>query len=543
MPLTIKKPNPDSLQTLLGKANAIKTINQENLAHIQSLKGKEFIARHRCNLQNKPSFSAKLILDPNSEAKINEDMCDKVMTLVKDSITKNVDGIITSWRYSGEPLARETFAFKDFIDLNLEGFDDLVRLLDAYGSLLDKYSQVFADEVESRAAAEIILKNMEVLQVAIGEIHENVINVRKEANLEKIQYNDALTMFMASLSMELKALETKLPGVRIDFKAQLVDEDKEDNIVEFNHDERLSCRHTFAKQKGLIHAMELYEMNGKQHVAIADYSETIKLWDLSKNTFAATLPRHKGGVSSLVSYVQNGEQMLASGGYGCTIKLWHLSSKTNIHTFCDQPGFICSLAVYERDGKNILISGNGGGKINLLDLDCYSTIAILQDDIKCINVFCAYDNGERAYLINGSRDGTITIWSLDDYKMLRSIQDNVEIWSLTTMNYDNKVVLASGDGKGLIKLWSLEDYKCITSFKAISYGGIISLEAIRYHGKVCLICPGDDNTINIWDIQNKTVMASLKSDFPVNEIKSFMNDNKACLLSGHFNKGMKLWME
>ena len=55
MPLTIKTDNPDSLQTFLDKANAIKTINKENLTYIQSLKGKETITYHKCNLQNKPS--------------------------------------------------------------------------------------------------------------------------------------------------------------------------------------------------------------------------------------------------------------------------------------------------------------------------------------------------------------------------------------------------------------------------------------------------------------------------------------------------------
>lgn len=43
--------SPDSLQTLLDKANAIKTVNQENLEFIKSRQGHDVIKKYKYSLQ------------------------------------------------------------------------------------------------------------------------------------------------------------------------------------------------------------------------------------------------------------------------------------------------------------------------------------------------------------------------------------------------------------------------------------------------------------------------------------------------------------
>ena len=91
------------------------------------------------------------------------------MTLVDDSTTKTIAGIILAWKYIGLPLNKETIAFDSFNKLKLKLFDDLTRLHDSYDRLQEKYSRVLVYEIESRAAAEVILHNMETLQVAVGD--------------------------------------------------------------------------------------------------------------------------------------------------------------------------------------------------------------------------------------------------------------------------------------------------------------------------------------------------------------------------------------
>ena len=94
----------------------------------------------------------------------------------------------------------------------------MVRIHDAYDSLLDKYSRVLSDEIESRDAVEVVMRNMELLQVAIGKIHAKVIDVK-----EKAQMNDAITAFMTHISTGIKDLQSKWPNLRVDVQAELTD--------------------------------------------------------------------------------------------------------------------------------------------------------------------------------------------------------------------------------------------------------------------------------------------------------------------------------
>jgi len=84
---------------------------------------------------------------------------------------------------------------------------------------------------------------------------------------------------------------------------------------------------------------------------------------------------------------------------------------------------------------------------------------------------------------------------------------------------------------------NLSDLSERDRFKTNSYdisgNYIYSFEAIRYKGKVCLIYPGGNKTLQIWNTEDKAVMASIDTNHTVSEIKAFMQDDKACLLTLH----------
>ena len=78
------------------------------------------------------------------------------------------------------------------------------------------------------------------------------------------------------------------------------------------------------------------------------------------------------------------------------------------------------------------------------------------------------------------------------------------------------------------------NFSLIDRFKTNSY----SFEAIRYKGKVCLICRGGTKKMEIWNIEDKAVMASIDTNDTVNKIKAFMHDGKACLLTAEERPGI-----
>ena len=59
----------------------------------------------------------------------------------------------------------------------------------------------------------------------------------------------------------------------------------------------------------------------------------------------------------------------------------------------------------------------------------------------------------------------------------------------------------------------------------------MTLEVIRYNGRVCLVCTGDDHTMKEWDLQLKHIMTMFANGSFVKRMKAFRNGGKACLAS------------
>ena len=129
---------------------------------------------------------------------------------VENKSTENLDDIVAPWRYRGRVLTKEKNVFDDFMDLTLKRYDDLVRLHHDYETMLEKYTRVLMDEVESRVAVECVLRNMEILQVVIGEIHLQVLDPINIA-----ERSDAVTPFAKSLSERTLQLLSTTPGLFI----------------------------------------------------------------------------------------------------------------------------------------------------------------------------------------------------------------------------------------------------------------------------------------------------------------------------------------
>lgn len=583
MPLSYNTDSPDSLSVLLDKARAIKTVNQENLDHIHSRRGQHVITQHRCKLQTNPSLSSSASSalsskrqklthvenhsndsnDSNNSNNSNDNSNTtttnhQLLAFVNKQCTQSINELLSSWKYKGEDLMKETIAFDYFVSLKLETFDDLLRIHHAYDRLLQKYTRVLADETESRLAASIVLHNLELLQVAVGEIHIQTMNV-----VDPSQMSEAITSFMKTLSHGLKTLTSKVPGLNIDLYGEIVKQIEEENMIDFGDCETLTCKHTLSEHEDSIWALELYKLDGKQYLASAGFDKTIKLWDMSSRTVIATLTGHDEKISALVSYTNTNSTrrgggggkvtipMLASAGLDMTIQLWDLSNHhhANIHTLCNPGSSIYSLAIYTntniKDANNILIGGSWTGIIKLWDLTTYKVITQLEGHNEVVEALRVFHHNDIPYMASGSRDGTIKIWNLDNYEMVKCLGEGViYVNDLAIIDVDdgNNKILASGNQNGYVKLWSMETGDCIGIFKACSYK-ILTLEVVRYHNRTCLVCPGDDRTFRLWDLNSNTLMTVSSSDSHITRLKVFMNGNRPCFVSAHVNGDLRLWMK
>ena len=228
--------NGDSLHILLQKAHAISTVNRENLDYIQSRKGQKVITKHQYSIQTKPSAAKKqntqhhatISTSTSTSTSINttNNTTNDMFTLIDRKSTKNVDDIISSWIYSGAAaLTKEKVAIDDFIDRTLVGYEDLVRLHSEYDRLLNQYTRLLTDELECRVAVEGVLRNVEVLQVAIGEIHEQTLET---VDSEKV--NAAMATLKNGLSELFESFQSEVSGFRIRLQGEIDEESKDESM-------------------------------------------------------------------------------------------------------------------------------------------------------------------------------------------------------------------------------------------------------------------------------------------------------------------------
>ena len=506
MSLEYDTDNLNSLQILLEKAYAIKTNDEENLAYIQSQKDQKVVMHHEGNLKTKCASPTKLNTQYSSDTVDTE-----VMTIDGDTTNKSVGKFIAEWTYQGKALIKEGIAMDELIDLKLERFDDLMRLHNEYGKLLEEYSHTLSDDVKSCEAMKIVLCNMEVLHEAIEDIYHQTLDI-----VNTTKANDAEKFFE---SLELTQLN--LPETDIS------------DIVDFNDCEKLSCMHTLSEHKGNIWALEPFDMNDKKYLASGGDDKMIKIWDLNSSQSYATFTS-TSEIYTLVAYVKNGVQMLASGTRSGNILLWDLSSKKNSETLKNDNGITMSLIAHD----GCLLSGNSNGTITVWDLDTYEVLGVIKEHKGPVNSLTVYHRQGKAYLASGSRDSTVKIFDFKGKKMLKSFSKS-DANIVTIVDDGDHHLLVSAHQDGSVRMWNM-DNDAIRSFQARS-DHIQALQVMRCGGRVCVICPGNKRSLQVRDLKKGTIVTSFKVKSFTKILKVFMNGDRACVVSGHENGDINVW--
>ena len=153
---------------------------------------------------------------------------------------------------------------------------------------------MLTDEPKCRVAVEGVLQNVEVLQVARGEIHEQTLEA-----LDSVTVEAAMRSLKNDLLNEFKAFQSKVSGIKCNFQSQIGDEPKDRNkaestdcsvltcrqtrmnLVEFTNYPTLTCRHTLSFKKllcrGFIWALKSYVVNGETFLVRAGTDRNINV--------------------------------------------------------------------------------------------------------------------------------------------------------------------------------------------------------------------------------------------------------------------------
>ena len=166
----------DTFQILWSKVHALGNVTLETLEFVEANKDREVITSVEYVLQcNFSSDKDKEVINSSRKRKASEYYEDEPWSFTTKTNKKKVKDMMNQWRYTGEHLEADSTIQHD--DLSLRTYENIGRVSHVLQQMGRTYFRHMTDNSETRADLRRVLTNMEIVQVKIGEIHEQVFDV------------------------------------------------------------------------------------------------------------------------------------------------------------------------------------------------------------------------------------------------------------------------------------------------------------------------------------------------------------------------------
>jgi WD40 repeat protein len=302
---------------------------------------------------------------------------------------------------------------------------------------------------------------------------------------------------------------------------------------------------------------------------------TIQIMDLQTGTRKIALMGHQGIVPT-IEFSPDG-QWLASGSWDQTIKIWDTKTWTCAQTWeCETP--VHAIAFLPNDLQNtdlerpwIAIAGENS-EINILNYKTGESVNILsghRDQVWSLAL------SQEGYLISGSDDCTVRLWDWvtgDCLKMLQGHQGR--IWSVAGSRQGE---IVSGGADQTVRLWMGQSHDCIYTLRGyhnatapvamgdrelftFSADQVLrrwileapnavqtfclptknSMKAAMHPRLTQVACAGLDGRVQLYDLNNGTVIAALQGHQTWVRDLAFSPDGTE-LASASGDRTIKLW--
>ena len=463
------------------------------------------------------------------------------LTFVSQDIEKDIDNVIQTWRYKGEKLERENIAIgSSFITRRLVNIQDLLRLHEEYEALITGYSKILTDHPESRAAVSIVLKNTEILQVAIGEVHKQVIDVRNE--IEDNKKADDYVRLIAEGAEKLRD-----SGLEFSIDIKSVTEGtltQNTKVPEFNDIRKIQCRHSFELEgNSICRQIEPYAIDGIQYIAYSKGSTNVQLWNVRDCSKVGTLTSaDQEYVFASLSFEKNGVPMLACYEY-ChgNISVWNLITKTKAFILRNSSKYFPALQICKNKDKMYLISESIDGNVKVWDLDTREAIKTIKCDMGYIKAMQAFSINGKYYLAVAS-DGGVGVWCLSQYTKRFELSAS-PCACLAYVNHNNDALLAGSKHHGQATIWNLKDDQPAQQDIKLGNDAIRDLEWIKSNGKLCLVSGHTEGFIRVWNMASNNIIFRIYNASSIHALRVLKRNGRACILTFDTNCRIKVWEE
>ncbi|GAM52755.1 hypothetical protein EBME_1218 [bacterium endosymbiont of Mortierella elongata FMR23-6] len=275
---------------------------------------------------------------------------------------------------------------------------------------------------------------------------------------------------------------------------------------------------------------------------------TVRLWSVEES--GEELPTrqlhsihelegHTSAVMS-VSFSPDGN-LLASGSNDRTVRLWSVKSGETLYTFEGHGSLVDSVAFSLPDGQ-FLASGSADRTVRLWRVESRQESPALGGHHGQVDNVAFSPNGN--FLASGSYDKTIKLWNVENGKMLDTLKGHKGHVNCVTFSSDSEI-LASGGDDNTVRLWSVKGLSPTQ--------GLPPTQSVGFYGHTkpvwcvsfsptdnnLLASGGNDNTVRLWRVQDKTQLYEFSHDKWVSSV-SFSADGNL-LASGSEDGMVKLW--
>lgn len=190
-------------------------------------------------------------------------------------------------------------------------------------------------------------------------------------------------------------------------------------------------------------------------------------------------------------------QFALSGSWDKTMRLWDLTTGSTVRTFVGHTSDVYSVA-FSADNRQI-VSGSRDKTLKLWNTlaECKYTITEEQhsDWISCVRFS---PSNKQPLIVSCGWDKIVKVWNLANCKLRTNLVGHQGPLYSVTISPDGSLC-ASGGKDGVAMLWDVNEGKHLYSLDAQS-----PINALCFSPKNYWLCAATDNSIKIWDLENKS---------------------------------------
>jgi len=198
---------------------------------------------------------------------------------------------------------------------------------------------------------------------------------------------------------------------------------------------------------------------------------------------------------------------------------------------------------FSADNRQI-VSGSRDNKLKVWNTlgECKYTISEdgHSDWVSCVRFS---PNVQSPLLVSGGWDKCVKVWSLVSLKLLTNLCGHTGYVNTVTVSPDGSLC-ASGGKDGTAMLWDLNKGEHLYELEAGDIIHCLVFSPCRYW-----LCAGTENSIKIWDLESKSVVAELVPELPTMSKKAMKPEcislewsaDGSTLYSGYTDNTIRVW--